>query len=239
MKLTRQLNRETEIDIKTPPNRVICQVNQRTLFCSDSQQDIRWKQMLKLDGVSEGQFSKLLLHEMDSIRKVFKGLSFVVSCSTVLFLGQSYASFGEKYSPPVTFVVVQKRHNSRLFPTNHNDRSKTDKSGNVLPGTVVDTKICHPTEEPASPPIIMSCMMKTGSVQTVCRRSPTIYVILPPAYYAHLDAFRARCYVEEEMSASGSMGGSRKPKDQNAEVRPLPSIKENVKEVMFYCRVNF
>ncbi|AES73295.1 eukaryotic translation initiation factor 2c, putative [Medicago truncatula] len=25
-------------------------------------------------------------------------------------------------------------------------RSSTDKSGNILPGTVVDTKICHPTE---------------------------------------------------------------------------------------------
>lgn len=33
--------------------------------------------------------------------------------------------------PRVTFVVVQKRHHTRLFPT---DRSKADRSGNILPG---------------------------------------------------------------------------------------------------------
>ncbi|XP_038999123.1 protein argonaute 1-like [Hibiscus syriacus] len=228
------------------------------------------------DGVSEGQFSKLLLHEMDSIRKqrmkrfgdnrvnkVGYFLVFRLLTLLIFFLPPGYASFGEKYSPPVTFVVVQKRHNSRLFPTNHNDRSKTDKSGNVLPGTVVDTKICHPTEfdfylcsiiflvQGTSKPTHYHVLydengFSADSLQTLtynlcytyarCTRSVSI---VPPAYYAHLDAFRARCYVEEEMSASGSMGGSRKPKDQNAEVRPLPSIKENVKEVMFYCRVNF
>nr|KJB35182.1 hypothetical protein B456_006G103100 [Gossypium raimondii] len=49
--------------------------------------------------------------------------------------------------------------------------------------------------------------------------------IVPPAYYAHLAAFRARYYIEDEMWDSGSTG---------MEVRPLPSIKDNVKEVMFY-----
>nr|KJB35165.1 hypothetical protein B456_006G103000 [Gossypium raimondii] len=75
-------------------------------------------------GVSEGQFSQVLLYEMDAIWK---------ACS----------SLQEGYMPRVTFVVVQKRHHTRLFPT---DRNKTDGSGNILPGTVVDTSICHPTE---------------------------------------------------------------------------------------------
>ncbi|CAH8381098.1 unnamed protein product [Eruca vesicaria subsp. sativa] len=44
------------------------------------------------------------------------------------------ASLEEGYQPPVTFVVVQKRHHTRLFAHNHNDR------------TVVDTSICHPRE---------------------------------------------------------------------------------------------
>ncbi|WVZ60888.1 hypothetical protein U9M48_010848 [Paspalum notatum var. saurae] len=79
------------------------------------------------DGVSEGQFSHVLLHEMDAIRK---------AC----------ASLEEGYLPPVTFVVVQKRHHTRLFPEVHGRRDMTDKSGNILPGTVVDQKICHPTE---------------------------------------------------------------------------------------------
>jgi hypothetical protein len=38
------------------------------------------------------------------------------------------------YQPPVTFVVVQKGHHTRLFANNHNDRNSTDRSGNILPG---------------------------------------------------------------------------------------------------------
>lgn len=47
------------------------------------------------------------------------------------------------YQPPITFVVVQKRHNTRLFPATDRDG---DRSGNCVPGTVVDTGICHPTQ---------------------------------------------------------------------------------------------
>uniref|UniRef100_A0A8I6YA31 Uncharacterized protein n=1 Tax=Hordeum vulgare subsp. vulgare TaxID=112509 RepID=A0A8I6YA31_HORVV len=79
------------------------------------------------DGVSEGQFSQVLLYEMDAIRK---------ACATLQ----------TGYLPPVTFVVVQKRHHTRLFPENHRAWDVTDRSGNILPGTIVDTKICHPTE---------------------------------------------------------------------------------------------
>ncbi|CAJ2667196.1 unnamed protein product [Trifolium pratense] len=79
------------------------------------------------DGVSEGQFYQVLLFELDAIRK---------AC----------ASLEPNYQPPVTFVVVQKRHHTRLFASNHHDKSSVDRSGNILPGTVVDSKICHPTE---------------------------------------------------------------------------------------------
>lgn len=34
----------------------------------------------------------------------------------------------------MTFVVVQKRHHTRLFAQNHNDRHSVDRSGNILPG---------------------------------------------------------------------------------------------------------
>lgn len=73
---------------------------------------------------------------------------------------------------------------------------------------------------------------------------------MPPAYYAHLAAFRARFYMEPDTSDSGSMisgaaggrggmggGGGRSTRapGANAAVRPLPALKENVKRVMFYC----
>ncbi|XP_020250305.1 LOW QUALITY PROTEIN: protein argonaute 1B-like [Asparagus officinalis] len=79
------------------------------------------------DGVSEGQFYQVLLHEVEAIRK---------AC----------ASLEVNYQPPITFVVVQKRHHTRLFAENHSNQHSVDRSGNILPGTVVDTKICHPTE---------------------------------------------------------------------------------------------
>ncbi|XP_062198262.1 protein argonaute MEL1-like [Phragmites australis] len=87
------------------------------------------------DGVSEGQFSHVLLYEMDAIRKVF-----------ALSISRLVPLLEEGYLPPVTFVVVQKRHHTWLFPEVHGRCDMTDRSGNILPGTVVDQKICHPTE---------------------------------------------------------------------------------------------
>lgn len=75
---------------------------------------------------------------------------------------------------------------------------------------------------------------------------------MPPAYYAHLAAFRARFYMEPQTSEGGSVtsganagrgfgggGGSggrgTRAASANAAVRPLPALKENVKRVMFYC----
>ncbi|KAK9062846.1 hypothetical protein SSX86_020036 [Deinandra increscens subsp. villosa] len=192
------------------------------------------------DGVSEGQFYQVLLYELDAIRK---------AC----------ASLEPNYQPPVTFVVVQKRHHTRLFANNHNDRRSVDRSGNILPGTVVDSKICHPTEfdfylcshagiqarYKSSCSLPCACGMRTTFQLMTCNHSPIIYATLPPAYYAHLAAFRARFYMEPDTSDSGSMisgaagrgmgGRSTRVPGANAAVRPLPALKENVKRVMFYC----
>lgn len=48
-------------------------------------------------------------------------------------------------APPaeVTFVVVQKRHHTRFFPT-EKQFSDGPKFNNILPGTVVDKDIVHP-----------------------------------------------------------------------------------------------
>ncbi|KAK1371926.1 Argonaute 1 [Heracleum sosnowskyi] len=199
------------------------------------------------DGVSEGQFYQVLLYELDAIRK---------AC----------ASLESTYQPPVTFVVVQKRHHTRLFANNHRDRNQVDKSGNILPGTVVDSKICHPTEfdfylcshagiQGTSCPAHYHVLwdenkFSADGLQSLtnnlcytyarCTRSVSI---VPPAYYAHLAAFRARFYMEPETSDSESMasgaaaarGVGRNTRAANAAVRPLPALKENVKRVMFYC----
>ncbi|KAE8697655.1 Protein argonaute 1A [Hibiscus syriacus] len=205
------------------------------------------------DGVSEGQFYQVLLYELDAIRK---------AC----------ASLEPNYQPPVTFVVVQKRHHTRLFANNHHDRNAVDKSGNILPGTVVDSKICHPTEfdfylcshagiqgtsRPAHYHVLWdenkftadALQSLTNNLCYTYARCTRSVSIVPPAYYAHLAAFRARFYMEPETSDSGSMmsgtaggrggmgGGARSTRAPaaSAAVRPLPALKENVKRVMFYC----
>ncbi|XP_027072355.1 protein argonaute PNH1 [Coffea arabica] len=185
------------------------------------------------DGVSDGQFYQVLLYELDAIRK---------AC----------ASLEPNYQPPVTFIVVQKRHHTRLFANNHNDKSNIDRSGNVLPGTVVDTKICHPTEfdfylcshagiqgtsRPAHYHVLWDENNFTADeIQSLtnnlcytyarCTRSVSV---VPPAYYAHLAAYRARFYMDPEVHESASRNTT------HSAVRPLPALKEKVKNVMFYC----
>ncbi|KAK4394914.1 protein argonaute 1B [Sesamum angolense] len=204
------------------------------------------------DGVSEGQFYQVLLYELDAIRK---------AC----------ASLEPNYQPTVTFVVVQKRHHTRLFANNHHDRHAVDRSGNILPGTVVDSKICHPTEfdfylcshagiqgtsRPAHYHVLWdenkftadALQSLTNNLCYTYARCTRSVSIVPPAYYAHLAAFRARFYMEPETSDSGSMtssavagrgagAGARSTRvpGANAAVRPLPQLRENVKRVMFYC----
>ncbi|XP_042492138.1 protein argonaute PNH1-like [Macadamia integrifolia] len=189
------------------------------------------------DGVSEGQFYQVLLYELDAIRK---------AC----------ASLEPNYQPPVTFVVVQKRHHTRLFANNHKDKSSIDKSGNILPGTVVDTKICHPTDfdfylcshggiqgtsRPAHYHVLWDENNFTADeIQSLtnnlcytyarCTRSVSV---VPPAYYAHLAAFRARFYMEPELPENPATQS--KNSSNGSRVRPLPALKERVKKVMFYC----
>ena len=42
----------------------------------------------------------------------------------------------------VTFIVVQKRHHTRFFPTD--PKFADGKNNNIMPGTVVDKDIVHP-----------------------------------------------------------------------------------------------
>ena len=78
------------------------------------------------DGVSEGQFQTVIQEELPLLRRAF-------------------ASLGDgSYNPRVTFIVVQKRHHTRLFCAD--PQRDADRSGNVPAGTVVDSKITHPHE---------------------------------------------------------------------------------------------
>uniref|UniRef100_A0ACD5UZF2 Uncharacterized protein n=1 Tax=Avena sativa TaxID=4498 RepID=A0ACD5UZF2_AVESA len=183
------------------------------------------------DGVSEGQFRQVLEKEIPEIEKAWKAL------------------YNEK--APITFIVVQKRHHTRLFPSDSNQ----DRGGNVLPGTVVDTKICHPTEfdfflcshagikgtsRPTHYHILRDDNKFTAdALQSLtnnlcytyasCTRSVST---APPAYYAHKLAFRARFYqtLGSDVASEVSSGSAAAPGGVM-----LPKIKDELKSLMFYC----
>lgn len=153
------------------------------------------------DGVSEGQFSEILTIELRAIQ---------AAAATV--------STNPNYKPKITFIVVQKRHHARFFPT---AKCPTEgRNNNVPPGTIVDRYITAPNQ-------YQFFLVSHAAVQGVAK--PTKYCVLwddenchpdqlqaltynlchmfarcnrsvsypAPTYYAHLAAYRGRVYIKD------------------------------------------
>ncbi|AQL03835.1 hypothetical protein ZEAMMB73_Zm00001d046197 [Zea mays] len=59
---------------------------------------------------------------------------------------------------------------------------------------------------------------------------------VPPAYYAHLAAFRVCHYMDDDLSDQGSSSvASSRMKDGAVPVKQLPKVMESDKQFMFYC----
>ncbi|KAK3087288.1 hypothetical protein FSP39_004190 [Pinctada imbricata] len=161
------------------------------------------------DGVSEGQFQQVLSYELRAVREACMKLE----------MG---------YQPGITYIVVQKRHHTRLFCADRKDQC--GKSGNIPAGTTVDVGITHPTEfdfylcshagiQGTSRPSHYHVLwddnrFNADDLQTLTYQLCHTYVrctrsvsIPAPAYYAHLVAFRARYHLVEKDHDSGE--GSR------------------------------
>ncbi|XP_039114723.1 LOW QUALITY PROTEIN: protein argonaute 7-like [Dioscorea cayenensis subsp. rotundata] len=189
------------------------------------------------DGVSETQFSKVLKEELQAIRRAC--LRFPA------------------YKPSITFAVVQKRHHTRLFLNDKNGSSSNHFSDeNIPPGTVVDTVITHPREfdfylcshwgvKGTSRPTHYHVLwdenrFKSDEIQKLIHnlcytfaRCTKPVSLVPPAYYAHLAAYRGRLYLDR----TDSMSCSRTTLSRTSPLRtaPLPKLRDNVKRLMFYC----
>ncbi|KAF9395577.1 hypothetical protein BGX21_009854 [Mortierella sp. AD011] len=184
------------------------------------------------DGVSEGQFESILNTEVKSIK-------------------QAFMEFGNDYMPPLTFVVVKKRHHARFFP----GRGEADRSGNCIPGTVVDTVITHPTEfafylqshsgiQGTSRSTLYHVLLDenkftSDSLQQLtfdlCHvycRCPRSLSIVPAVQYAHLLAYRGRYYLDN--GAVPVDNGQ----DQCMEPNPTPfgeiKVSEKIMNQMFF-----
>ena len=158
------------------------------------------------DGVSDGQFAHVMAQEVTALRRAFKRLD-------------------ASYAPRITFIIVQKRHHTRFFAKRKQD---SDRSGNPLPGTVVDSGVCHPSEfdfyllshagiQGTSRPTKYAVLLDENNfsadeLQTftynTCytySRSTRSVSMAPAAYYAHLLAARARCFYDGAESPSISV----------------------------------
>ncbi|KAJ3217348.1 argonaute 1, partial [Clydaea vesicula] len=155
------------------------------------------------DGVSEQQFNDVLAFEVDAIRRACQNLE-------------------QNYRPTITFIVVQKRHHARFFPIRKED---SDRSGNVLPGTVIEAGVTHPsafnvefdfylcshpglqgTSKPTHYHVLRDeNNFSSDSLQELTYRMCYLYCratrsvsVCPPAYYAHLVAARARFHATDK-----------------------------------------
>ncbi|TFY63508.1 hypothetical protein EVJ58_g3223 [Rhodofomes roseus] len=88
------------------------------------------------DGVSEGEYARVARDEIESINSCLVNLVGFQKNGEPVKDGTKVYAPGKK--PPVTFIVVGKRHHIRFFPTS---RENADRSGNCPPGFVVDNEI--------------------------------------------------------------------------------------------------
>ncbi|VVB07350.1 unnamed protein product [Arabis nemorensis] len=172
------------------------------------------------DGVSESQFNQVLNIEVDQIIKAYQHL-------------------GETDVPKFTVIVAQKNHHTKLFQANKGTE-------NVPAGTVVDTKIVHPTNydfymcahagiigtsRPAHYHVLLDeigfspddMQNLIHSLSYVNQRSTTATSIVAPVRYAHLAAAQVAQFIKfEDISEEGI-------------VPELPHLHRNVASNMFFC----
>lgn len=182
------------------------------------------------DGVCQRQFDEVLNHELEAIRHACKSIGDTV---------------GENYQPLVTFVVVQKRHHTRLFQKRSYARLFAE-GHNVSPGTVVDSGIClgdtyefylcsHAATKGTSRPAHYHVLCNenrytandlvafTNCLCYIYGPSTRSISIVAPVYYAHLLAYRARYYMTPKTSPS------------DAAMKSLPAVKQHIRNRMFFC----
>ncbi|KAJ3118340.1 hypothetical protein HK100_000628, partial [Physocladia obscura] len=155
------------------------------------------------DGVNEAQLGDVVVDEVSAVRRACAGLG----------IGNAM----------LTFTVVNKRHHARFFPVRM-ETGESDSKGNILAGTVVDSGVTHPfefdfylnshpgmqgTSKAAHYHVLFDGnKFKADTLQEITyrlcynfARSTRAVSIVPPAYYAHLVAARARCYVSAQSGA--------------------------------------
>jgi eukaryotic translation initiation factor 2C len=186
------------------------------------------------DGVSESQFDMVLNMELVALR-------------------EAVAHFKD-YNPPVSFIVAQKRHHTRLFL---GDGEQKTRSGNVPPGTVVDTVIVHPrqfdfylcshngllgTSKPTHYHVLWDDnRFSSDELETLINnlcytfaRCTKPVSLAPPVYYADLAAYRGRLYLQGLAFTSSETASTSSSSSSSSQLN-FPKLHDGVKNAMFFC----
>ena len=190
------------------------------------------------DGVGNSQFEMVLNEELLDLKMALQKI---------------------KYSPAITLIVAQKRHQTRLFLENERDGGPT---GNVSPGTVVDTTIVHPfefdfylcshygrlgTSKPTHYYVLWDEHGFTSDelqklIYHMCFtfvRCTKPIALVPPVYYADLVAYRGRLYyeavVEGQSPASATSSSSSSSLFSAASLDPnFFKLHADLENIMFF-----
>ncbi|KAF8042330.1 hypothetical protein BT93_A0830 [Corymbia citriodora subsp. variegata] len=191
------------------------------------------KLVLFRDGVSESQFDMVLNEELQDLKN----------------------TFSEKdYRPTITIIVAQKRHQTRLFPERDVDGGPT---GNVPPGTVVDTTVVHPfefdfylcshygslgTSKPTHYHVLwdehgFSSDHLEKLIYSLCftfARCTKPVSLATPVYYADLAAYRGRLYHEAVVEHSPSSMASSSFSSIGSNEERFCKLHTDVENMMFF-----
>ncbi|KAL2493541.1 Protein argonaute 6 [Forsythia ovata] len=182
------------------------------------------------DGVNDSQFAQVMNIELDQMIKAYQHL-------------------GEVDVPKFTLIVVQKNHHTKLF--------QAGAPGNVPPGTVVDTKVVHPTKydffmcshagmigtsRPAHYHVLLDeigfspddLQNLIHSLSYVNQRSTTASSTVAPVFYAHLAAHQMGQFLTFE-DLSETLSSETLSGQESIPVPQLPRLHEDVAGSMFFC----
>ncbi|KAK0217148.1 argonaute-like protein [Armillaria fumosa] len=168
------------------------------------------------DGVSEGEFIHVLDKELPLLQDACKDA-------------------GMNPPPKITFIIVGKRHHMRGF--GKDDKDKDSRSGNLLPGTVVDQGVTNPVEFDfylyghggilgTSKPMHCNVVhddfgFSADAIQaltyTLCytyARTTRSVSIPTPVYYAHIVCSRAKTHYDPQGTASSVVSGGSQTREE-------------------------
>ncbi|KAL2341500.1 hypothetical protein Fmac_009440 [Flemingia macrophylla] len=191
------------------------------------------------DGVSEYQFDMVLNEELLDLKRVFQRVN---------------------YFPTITLIVAQKRHQTRFFPEGWRGGSS---SGNILPGTIVDTKVTHPfefdfylcsyygnlgTSKPTHYHVLWDEHKFTSDelqklIYEMCftfAKCTKPVSLVPPVYYADLAAYRGRLYHDARIGVQSLKSSSSSSKEASSASRTASfeqgfyTLHADLENIMFF-----